>query len=232
MGFESGFKKIEKHTPEKEASEKDLFLEIADRIREISQTGEKIGFGMTAEVFTSKTDPSVCYKIISKEHPVFRNSVHKEADLLTKACRIKSDIILPEPYYSIETDGPQIFEVLVMRRLEALSIEDIIKKNLPLPENFNFDEFFKEITKYFDKLHASNIYHRDLHWGNIMIEGETGRPCIIDFGMSREEYLSTENPYKITNSRGGEHFITDDMIRIREVRNELRKHIFQKSKVA
>ena len=228
MNSEAGFGKILKHKTEDESKEKELFKEIAEKIKEISREGEKIGFGMTAEVFTSKTDASVCYKIIRKEHPIFRNGVHKEADILTKACRLKAGVILPEPYYSIETGEEKNLEVLVMKKLDAVSVENLIGNKLDLPENFDFNGFFAKLENYFNKLHDNKIFHRDFHWGNVMIENMTGAPCVIDFGMSKEEHLSSENPYKIVNSRGAEHFITDDMIRLKEVRNQLRKYIFEK----
>ncbi|EKE15562.1 MAG: Serine/threonine protein kinase [uncultured bacterium] len=227
MGFEEGFKEIVHHRSEDELKDEKLLEEILEKIREIALMGEKIGFGMTAEVFTSKNDSSVCYKIVHKEHPVFRNSVHKEADILTKAGKIKNGVVLPEPYYSIVAGEEKLFEVLVMKRLDAVSVEDIIKERSELPEDFDFNDFFNKLEDYFNQLHNNKIFHRDFHWGNVMIENKTGAPCVIDFGMSKEEYLSSENPYKIINSRGAEYFITDDMIRLGEVRNELRRYIFE-----
>ena len=45
---------------------------------------------------------------------------------------------------------------------------------------------FRQILTGVMHCHASGVYHGDLHSGNILVELQTGRAIIIDFGQSQE----------------------------------------------
>jgi tRNA A-37 threonylcarbamoyl transferase component Bud32 len=228
------FEEIVKYQ-EKSKIEKDLIIkELIGKIHELIHSANSIGKGATAEVFASKTSPGVCYKIIRNNSECrFRHSAHDEGSLLAKAKEIskQSGVKVPIPYYSIVTkniDGKE-FEVLVMERLNSASIKEILSNELDVPENFDFKKFSSEIEKFFLKLHEQGIYHRDAHGGNIMIENETGAPCIIDFGGSILNELSAEDPYQQTDFQGKTMIMPNDDKSIRhELSVNLRGYLFKK----
>ncbi len=86
----------------------------------------------------------------------------------------------PLPLISLETDKGPVF---IMERIDGYSMKDICKKPELISKNFNRDIFFKSLEKQVSLMHRSGIYHRDLHWGNVMID-EKGLPVIIDFGTA------------------------------------------------
>ncbi|MDD5396916.1 MAG: AarF/UbiB family protein [Candidatus Moranbacteria bacterium] len=234
MFGENPFKKIVNHQEKNDVENDPVIKELIDKIYEIAHSENSIGKGMTAEVFISKTNPDVCYKIMHNDGDYkFRHSVYDEGELLAKAEKISRNlgVKVPKPYYSILTkreDGNE-FEVLVMERLHSTSIKDLMADDLDVPENFDFKQFASMLEEFFSKLHEQNIYHRDAHGGNIMIENETGVPCVIDFGASIEMQLHNEDPYHQINSQGETVIFTPDEHKIRqELRVNLRGHLFKK----
>jgi serine/threonine protein kinase len=204
--------------------------EITRKILELENSGEKIGEGMSARVFISETDPGICYKINYNNERIHNNS-ETEGDFLCNS-DFSKDIITPEPFYSIMTADTPPFEILVMRRLDAISLKDIIEKDLPLPAGFEIEKFFQALKTYLEALHNKKIFHCDIRSGNIMIDSSTGRPCVIDFGLSKMEYLSSENPYVMKNAKGDTIPLLDDMQGLKEIRLELKKHLFEKARTA
>ncbi|EKE20278.1 MAG: hypothetical protein ACD_8C00028G0003 [uncultured bacterium] len=234
MFEENLFKKIINHQEKKDFEDDPIIKELVDKIHELAHSENSIGKGMTAEVFISKTNPDVCYKIIHDDGEYkFRHSVYDEGEILAKAEKISKTcgVRVPKPYYSILTnceDGNE-FEVLVMERLHASSIRDVLASDLDVPEDFDFRAFASRVDDFFSKLHDQKIYHRDAHGGNLMIEDETGLPCVIDFGAGIEMALRSEDPYQQQNSHGETVIFTQDEHRIRqELRVNLRGYLFKK----
>ena len=232
MFGENEFEKIRNHQGVEKNIESDAIMkELLERIMEIQHQENFIGEGATAKVFASKTNPNICYKIIHSEGDCgFRNPVDEEADILEKAEKIsrQCNVKVPKPYYSMITNKGDRFEVLIMERIHALSLREILEGNLDVDESFDYKKFVEKIDIFFSKLHEQNIYHRDAHWGNIMIEIGTNTPCIIDFGASTELLISSEDPYKIINYQNTTTF-TPDEHRIREeIRIKFRTYLFKK----
>lgn len=219
---------------EKGMAEKDPAIkELIKKIHELAHTKNCIGEGSTAEVFVSETNPAICYKIMHhKSECQFRHSAHDEGDILAKAKEVsqQSGVKIPAPYYSIVTknmNGKE-FEVLVMERLNSTSIRDIIDKEIDVSENFDFKKFSAEVENFFKKLHEQNIFHRDAHGGNIMIEDKTNTPCIIDFGGSIMNILNSEDPYQQTDSHGITIVMPNDNKSVQQLNIKLRGYLFKK----
>lgn len=234
MFNEPTFKNIIDHQKNEHVIEEEKILsEVVKNIQEVQEHKEGLlGKGATAKAFVSKTNPDVCYKIIYSDGDYnFRNTVHEEAELLARAHQISKSckVKVPKPYYSIITQGDAPTESLVMERMHATSIREILEGNLDVDPSFDFKEFVAQVEDFFAKLNAQNIFHRDAHWGNIMVEDGTNVPCIIDFGASIENRLSSEDPYRQINFNNETVVFTPDEYKIKEeLRTKFRTYLFKK----
>jgi len=201
--------------------------EILDHIQSLREKGVFLGSGQTADVFYSKTNPRLCYKII-KAKAYYYNNVEEEAQFLSEARKItNTEVLIPEPEYSISNED-ESSNVLAMERLDAFSIEDLLNGRGELPKNFDLYGFFKKLENFVVKLNQARIFHRDIHPGNIMIERKTGKPCLIDFGAAKKNYLSLEDPYRYLDPKGELIIFTNDLIGIRQVMQKVKKYILEK----
>ena len=182
-----------------------------ERIQEASERPDLyVGKGKTAEVFKDIKDPSLCYKtVVNFQAYASWNSIGKEAHFLEELEDLEVEGVRT-PRVIIVVDLPNI-KAIEMEYLDADNIKIIIEKNKPLPPNFDVTRFFKRVRAYVDAMHARNIYHRDLHGGNILV-GKDGTPYIIDFGQSTES-LSPDYAYEASDRAGNNRIVlpTDEM---------------------
>lgn len=75
------------------------------------------------------------------------------------------------------------------RTLESLLAERA-ERNEPWPTREAIN-LLRQIASGLSAVHAARIIHRDVKPGNILIERETGRPVLIDFGIARSAFAST-----------------------------------------
>ena len=154
--------------------------------------------GNFAQVFAEEnTYKGLCFKKI-KPLAEPRNNVHQEGKILKYIQNIESKVKTPIPflsadYHTINSKGnPVKKSVLVMEKMEAITLRDIFDPEVPtkkkkvLPENFDPEIFFTHLEDYFKKLHEVGVYHCDVSLANIMIERETNTPIVIDFGEAFE----------------------------------------------
>lgn len=181
----SSLKKVEK--------EEEKIYEMLAKIGKASEDPTLfIGEGKTGEVFRDAENKDTCYKTVInfKEYEAW-NSVEREGYFLGELDNLIVDGVRT-PHFYTAIDLPEV-KVLAMEYIDGKDIETYIEKRLPLPPGFNCDVFFKKVRAYLDAMHARNIYHRDLHGGNILI-GKDGTPYIIDFGRAVTAY-SPEHAY-------------------------------------
>jgi serine/threonine protein kinase len=158
----------------------------------------EIGRGGDAYVVVDKNEirelpPEICYKFALEEAtPRGRNSTSYEAELQgmfydTALEKTDSKIGVPMPFYCAEFGSKKM---IAMEKLGAKSIDDIKRGKGSLPEWLDVEEFCQELKSMLDHLHEHDLYHRDMHFGNVMItqkphleEGDKWG-YIIDFGLS------------------------------------------------
>ena len=129
---------------------------------------------------------------------------------------------------SIKTDDG---EYLVMEKIDGHSVGDIVKNTKLVPENFNYKKFCDSLDSEVSKMHKAGLYHRDLHFGNVMID-EDSLAVIIDFGTATmgigsdftyEESVSMYDPskgrYFLANG-----FFKDDLEMVKNIKANL-KHL-------
>jgi len=175
----------------------------------VLEHAEEIGRGGDGFVVIDKSEvrglpPEICYKFtIQEATPRGRNSIEVETELQEKFYRAagrlpNSKIGVPAPFYAVEIG---INKVIAMEKLHARSVDDILHGAGSLPEGFDVDIFCDELAAFLDHVHQQGLYHRDMHFGNIMItqrkdlvsQGFWG--YVIDFGLSVEDQTGLE-PYK------------------------------------
>jgi len=212
--------------PQREQSfvEEDRAGEVLEIIREIMAKKKNfLGFGQTAEVFTSETNPSLCYKIITNPVAYRRgNDVAGESDFLSRLTSLKIEgARVPMPYYCLMNSE---IHFLLMERIDGIPIDDAIEKGAVLPQKFNLKKFFRELERFVKKMNELGIYHNDLHTGNIMVDRD-GLPCVIDFGKAESRLGSFAD---LTKNEKRSEVYCDDLKKIEEAEKELAR--FLKSK--
>lgn len=164
------------------------------------------------------------------------NRPAEEARITNKARKVLegNDVKVPFVYahFDLERDFKQHdmewedkAQVLFMERMNGFDVKTYIEERLSLPEDFNIDIFFKKVRDAVDKLQEQKIYHRDIHWGNIMVLSD-GNPALIDYGFSTDVVFSDENPFREIKTETKEiHRYKDDDDGIEEVEKQLRDYL-------
>jgi len=169
---------------------------IKRSIEKISKEQNFLGEGKAGRVYTFQ-EASFCIKeIINSSLEFSFNNIESEMDIQAQV--IKHGVRVPLPILILQTSEGKNF--LVMERIFGFSIQDIEKGKANFPVGFDVELFFKEVKDMIAKMHENNLYHRDLHSGNIMINIKDGKikPVIIDFGSSSYSF-GEDDPYKEKN---------------------------------
>lgn len=181
-------------------TDEEKIARMLDKIQLIENDNQLfIAEGKTAHVFRDPNQPAVCYKFVHNlaEYEAW-NSVDKEAHFLEDLSSLSVDGVRSPSLISV-IDRPEM-KVIVMERLDATSIDGIIRSKRPLPDGFDTKVFFQRLRAYVEKMHERGIYHRDLHEGNILI-GRDGTPYVIDFGRGARS-ISPDFAYEAYDRAG------------------------------
>jgi len=186
-----------------------------------------IGEGNAAKVFFVGHSPSHCVKVIKSElgEDAVQFPIDTERDIQEKASRLNvGRRFVPYPSFAVPKTEDNDTEMLVMERVNGVSIRDVLENSESFPASFNVYQFFEKLQEYIDSLHENNIYHRDLHEGNVMIDNDTGLPWIIDFGASQESIGSDEEEIYNLRTIGS---VTRRLLNDNNSVNTLRKKVLQ-----
>lgn len=186
---------------------------------------ESIGEGGNAEVFAIAEGPfsKVCLKRVKELPQLVCNSIDREHELQYKAR--KGGVRTPLTLISIETEKGNFF---IMEKIIGSTVEEVLAVPSKLPEAFSVETFMNDLTEQVQKMHNSEIHHRDLHSRNVMVN-EEGLPVIIDFGTASEgsgsdfTYEELATVYNPTNGKYEDvagKFKDDDMM-VRNMRSAL-----------
>lgn len=172
--------------------------------------------------------PEVCCKFALVETlKRGRNSMIEEIEMQSAfyeaaASCTDARIGVPEPYYEVDTGNIQI---IAMEKLHARSVDDVLRGFGTLPKDFDVDVFCDALRSFIDTMHAKGLYHRDLHYGNIMVtqagaleDAPVG--YVIDFGLSGHVHPGTDAYRK--ELAGTVFTYDDDYGRIESVRKDLK----------
>ncbi|MFA5934763.1 MAG: AarF/UbiB family protein [Candidatus Paceibacterota bacterium] len=187
---------------------------------------KRLGEGMTAEVCFLASNDKLCLKIYKREvemvEGIYFLSPADELFIQNKVRSINCGVRVPKVYCAFKDNETEDgLQYILMERLNAVSIDDVFTGREKLPEAFDFDKFSVALKKFLEEMHGFDVYHRDLHEGNIMIDKVTGMPYVIDFGASTEFY-GEGNPYEITKGNLVERRTSDEGM-VKKVLERLRK---------
>jgi serine/threonine protein kinase len=196
----------------------------------LSDIEKQLGEGATAKVCFLESNKKLCLKVLkhssgSSSAP-YHISLDDEVNFLRELRGIDEDVEVPRPYLSADystNENEDGFRFMMMERLNAVSIRDILDGKGRLPVGFSISDFRSKINSFLEKMHNKNIYHRDLHEGNIMIANDNSKIYVIDFGASSKGY-GDENPYREELTTDTKIF-TRDEDNVVQICNSLRKHI-------
>lgn len=167
----------------------DLNKRLSELAIEIFVKDREIGDGNFSQVFEDPETGSCCKKIKPGEKPL--NNVHQESGFLSDLRGTDEDVDVPMPLLSMDAfvrnDDGRISKcsLLIMEKINGPSLEDVLKGKKRMPNSFDFETFFNKLEIFIrDVMHKKGIYHRDIADRNIMIDEETGKPFLIDFGNS------------------------------------------------
>jgi len=213
------FEHFEIETLEGEIDEQFL-KEVVDTIEKIQKNKEPLGKGRAAEVYAFPEE-SFCIKEIKDDSWEYNfNDIHTEHELQQNAIEI--GIRCPKLILSIIDTDHKESKYLVMEKILGSSIKDIIDGKKGIPENFDEEKFWNQAKEMVKKMNSNNLYHRDLHAGNIMIEDETHSPVIIDFGHATLS-PGEDDPYLVNDypKRGEARRLQNDLIYLNENKKAL-----------
>lgn len=209
-----------------EGREKMAISAMESYLKKNVDEGEEIGHGRTAEVKILEEDKTICMKAVFNKE-VAKNDCEKEMEFLNELSQ--KGYSVPKPVCTIKTEGDDYFfmeTVATSENPNGLSLADLVDKDKinELPKNFDFKIFFQALHQMVDDLNdKENLYHRDLHLGNIMINSE-GLPSIIDFGDA-EKVMGNEDPFRRTNVKGEIEIIHRDKDKVIEAYREVGKYL-------
>jgi serine/threonine protein kinase len=195
--------KIERLSPrfynnreEVEILEKPEFYPHLEEIaKEVFVKSNEIGSGNHGEVYRDELTGFCCKRWNpTKEKP--QNNVHQEAEFLEDLSGLSEKVKVPKPLVSMDTyvrnEEGRIGKcsILVMDTIKGANLKEITNGEKKLPENFDIERFFSELKSFITLMHEKGIYHNDIADRNIMVEFDTCKPVLVDFGSA--VYFSTE----------------------------------------
>jgi len=223
--------------PEYEQLVKELLEEHEEEIKTLlDDASKRLGEGRTANVCFLGSNERICIKIFKKPDQIsgtdFYLPPNQEKDFLERMDGLPTKVRVPRVYASFK-DEENRHDFLMMETLPAVSVDDILKGRADLPENFDIGSFQNDLLGFVEKMHSERrVCHRDLHEGNIMIDRETFKPYVIDFGAAGE-YWEAEprerGPYHITKD-GQDTRLTKDEDMVRKVTRLLATNLTKTNK--
>jgi serine/threonine protein kinase len=138
------------------------------------------GMGVVYRAKQITLDRTVAVKVMSKElgnDPGFRMQFERE-------CRIAASIDHPNvvPIYSAgEADGVLY---VVMRFIQGSTLKDAVVTGGRL-EADRAVEVIEQVASALDAAHSRGLVHRDIKPGNVLIDEQSGRVLLTDFGLAK-----------------------------------------------
>ena len=149
-------------------------------------------FGFVFQAWDQTLKRQVAIKVLS---PSIASDPQKKA-LFVDEARLTSSIRSPNvaTIFHVHCSTESDLAFFVMEWIEGTSLKEWIEKN---HEESIAVDYFRQLVRAVDEIHAGGIVHGDLKPGNVLIENKTNRLVVVDFG------LAFENDGNLPNSTFG-----------------------------
>ncbi|TWU18131.1 WD40 repeat domain-containing serine/threonine protein kinase [Allorhodopirellula heiligendammensis] len=140
------------------------------------------GMGIVVEAFDPHLHRSVAIKVLNPQYQandVARQRFCREG---RAAAAISHEHVVPMYHVAKAHEGEVAY--LVMQLIEGDTLERRLSDRSPLPPN-DVARISMQIAAGLSAAHKREMVHRDIKPANIMIEAETGRVKLTDFGLAR-----------------------------------------------
>lgn len=124
-------------------------------------------------------------------------SAKMEAYLTNRAAAIEDETVrVPLTYRTLHISGAEdgdtymvrdSYDVILMQQVPGYNLQQIAERGVPLPDGFDIEGFADDLLRFVRKMNARGIFHRDIAPRNVMLDLETGRPWLIDFGRGTND---------------------------------------------
>lgn len=214
----------------------EIFQQFPDDVKEmveklkLNENRIEIGYGQAGHVISSRSQPEVCYKVLfdKEKLPSGTNDIAKETSIQSSVWEQMDGhygVRVPVVYGFIHEKGTR---AMIMELLDAPSLRKVVERKAEnFPENFDTDTFFSALEQFVRELHMKNIYHRDLHAGNVLVDRKTGMPCVIDFGLSTDTGFDEDAAYRAPYVEGG-HFkeivLQSDLENLKKLKHQVAEY--------
>lgn len=174
---------------EYESVEQVLIDNWLENIRKnLSNPDKYMDKGQSGKVYS--LDDFTCAKAI-KVNPIdlvelnmrrFSNSPHQEALIHFEISKLREKGICC-PQFLAYLKGT-IFDVLVIKKLQAIKLEDILERKKSLPKTTTIQQISEQMLQQMNILHENGFAHRDMEPRNWMVDEISGQVFMIDFGWA------------------------------------------------
>lgn len=152
-----------------------LAIDKKDNNKDIYEKGN-ILYSSTYSIYQDKNDPNVLIKQIGPEYNYF-NYMLKKIDDEIEASKIADKLgIGPKIYYSTSCIDPNDYEKII----GYIVMEKIDGKNID--SKLEIDKYIDDIFEKINLLYNNGVYYEDFHKNNFIIENNTNKLYIIDYG--------------------------------------------------
>src|SRR5262249_5062709 len=137
------------------------------------------GMGIVFKAKDTVLDRVVAIKVLGallSDHPAARQRFIREGQA---AAAMKDQHVVT--IYAVE--GHDTVPYLVLEYVAGQSLEDLLKQSAPLPVE-DVVKLGIQIAQGLAAAHHKGLVHRDIKPANILLEKETGRVAIADFGLA------------------------------------------------
>jgi serine/threonine protein kinase/tetratricopeptide (TPR) repeat protein len=163
----------------------------------------ELGTGAMGTVYRAYDSHLRCWvavKVVKPElaaAPRFRSQFEREA---RAAAAVKSDYVVRIHRVVPRVDGFDL-PFLVMELIDGQSLKDRLKREETLPLR-EVTEIALEIALGLSAIHGCGLVHRDIKPSNVMLDRNTGRARITDFGLARP-IIASDDRLTVTGGAPG-----------------------------
>ncbi len=146
---------------------------------EVQEEIDRGGMGIVYKARQLRPDRVVAIKMMRKGRFASRDDIERFLNEANAASQLDAEAVVP--VYEVGDLGGEPF--IVMKYINGKSLQQLLNENaISFPDAI---AKLRQIAMAIGLAHDSGIIHRDLKPANILIEQQSGRPWVTDFGLAK-----------------------------------------------